>query len=152
MCNDAAWTVGIIYNAGIAAIGVLEHEKHVSKLIDELVQVASEEKDNATQNFLWQFVREQVEDVIHALIVLADLVTRRREEREQDFVFGMLLADAFDDAAVFEDHDGVGVADGGQAVRDHKRGASAQQIQECGGILSVLLQEKKEESFKDKNA
>ena len=30
--------------------------------------------------------------------------------------------------------------------------ASAQQIQECGGILSVLLQEKKEESFKDKNA
>ena len=30
--------------------------------------------------------------------------------------------------------------------------ASSQQIQECGGILSVLLQEKKEESFKDKNA
>jgi len=30
--------------------------------------------------------------------------------------------------------------------------ASAQQIQECGGILSVLLQEKKEESFKGKNA
>ena len=29
---------------------------------------------------------------------------------------------------------------------------SAQQIQECGGILSVLLQEKKEENFKDKNA
>jgi hypothetical protein len=25
---------------------------------------------------------------------------------------------------------------------------SAQQIQECGGILSVLLQEKKEESFR----
>ena len=40
----------------------LEHEKHVSKLIDELVQVASEEKDNATQDFLWQFVREQVEE------------------------------------------------------------------------------------------
>lgn len=32
---------------------------------------------------------------------------------------------ALDDAAVFEDHDGVGVADGGQAVRDHKGGASA---------------------------
>ncbi len=30
--------------------------------------------------------------------------------------------------------------------------ASAQQIQECGGVLSVLLQEKKEESFEDKNA
>ena len=48
-------------------------------------------------------VDRQVEDVIHALIVLADLVTRRREEREQDFVFGMLLADAFDDGpSLFE--------------------------------------------------
>ena len=34
----------------------LEHEKHVSKLIDELVQVASEEKDNATQNFLLSLI------------------------------------------------------------------------------------------------
>ena len=50
-----------------------------------------------------QCVDRQVEDVIHALIVLADLVTRRREEREQDFVFGMLLADAFDDGpSLFE--------------------------------------------------
>ena len=32
-------------------------------------------------------------------------------------------------------------------ISGHK--ASAQQIQGCGGILSVLLQEKKEESFKD---
>ena len=32
----------------------LEHEKHISKLIDELVYLASEEKDNAT--------REQVEE------------------------------------------------------------------------------------------
>ena len=30
--------------------------------------------------------------------------------------------------------------------------ASELQIQECGGILSVRLEEKKEESFKDKNA
>ena len=29
---------------------------------------------------------------------------------------------------------------------------SPQQIQECSGVLSVLLQEKKKESFKDKNA
>ena len=36
--------------------------------------------------------------------------------------------------------------------RESGHKASAQQIQECGGILSVLLQEKKEESFKDKNA
>lgn len=32
---------------------------------------------------------------------------------------------ALDDAAMFEDHDGVGVADGGQAVRNHKCGAAA---------------------------
>ena len=40
----------------------LEHEKHISKLIDELVYLASEEKDNATQDFLWKFVREQIEE------------------------------------------------------------------------------------------
>ena len=30
--------------------------------------------------------------------------------------------------------------------------ASAEQIKVCGGILSVLVHEKKEESFKDKTA
>ena len=39
-----------------------KHECHVSKLIDLLVKIASEEKDNATQDFLWGFVREQVEE------------------------------------------------------------------------------------------
>lgn len=39
-----------------------KHERHVTQLIDLLVNVASEEKDNATQDFLWGFVREQVED------------------------------------------------------------------------------------------
>ena len=51
----------------------LEHEKHVSKLIDDLVQVASEEKDNATQDFLWQFVREQVEDEANVLNIVSHL-------------------------------------------------------------------------------
>ena len=51
----------------------LEHEKHVSRLIDELVQVASEEKDNATQDFLWQFVREQVEDEANVLNIVSHL-------------------------------------------------------------------------------
>lgn len=41
---------------------VYEHECKVSKMIDELVAVASAEKDNATQDFLWGFVREQVEE------------------------------------------------------------------------------------------
>ena len=34
----------------------------MSKLIDNLVSIAAEEKDNATQDFLWGFVREQVEE------------------------------------------------------------------------------------------
>jgi len=35
---------------------------HVSGLIDKIVDIASEEKDKATQDFLWGFVREQVEE------------------------------------------------------------------------------------------
>ena len=41
---------------------VYKHECHVSKMIDELVSVASAERDNATQDFLWGFVRELVEE------------------------------------------------------------------------------------------
>lgn len=41
---------------------VYEHEVHVSELIDKLVDVAAAEKDKATQDFLWGFVREQVEE------------------------------------------------------------------------------------------
>lgn len=41
---------------------VYKHECHVSKLVDSLVSIASAEKDNATQDFLWGFVREQVEE------------------------------------------------------------------------------------------
>ena len=49
---------------------VYEHECHVSKLIDELVDVASAEKDKATQDFLWGFVREQVEEEATAQSIL----------------------------------------------------------------------------------
>lgn len=41
---------------------VYEHECKVSRWIDELVDIASDEKDKATQDFLWGFVREQVEE------------------------------------------------------------------------------------------
>lgn len=41
---------------------VYEHECHVSELINSLVDVASAEKDKATQDFLWNYVREQVEE------------------------------------------------------------------------------------------
>lgn len=41
---------------------VYEHECKVSRWIDELVDLAAEERDKATQDFLWGFVREQVEE------------------------------------------------------------------------------------------
>ena len=41
---------------------IYEHEVHVSGSIDKIVDIASEEKDKATQDFLWGFVREQVEE------------------------------------------------------------------------------------------
>lgn len=41
---------------------VYKHECHVSELINNLVDVAASEKDKASQDFLWSFVREQVEE------------------------------------------------------------------------------------------
>ncbi len=41
---------------------VYTHECHVSELIDRLVDVATAEHDKASQDFLWTFVREQVEE------------------------------------------------------------------------------------------
>ncbi len=41
---------------------VYKHECHVSELINKLVDLASAEKDKASQDFLWGFVREQVEE------------------------------------------------------------------------------------------
>ncbi len=41
---------------------VYKHECYVSELIDSLVDVAASEKDKASQDFLWGFVREQVEE------------------------------------------------------------------------------------------
>lgn len=46
---------------------VYKHERHVSALIDKLVDLAAAEKDKATQDFLWGFVREQVEEEATAL-------------------------------------------------------------------------------------
>ncbi|MFH2007699.1 MAG: ferritin [bacterium] len=53
--------------------GVLEHERHVTGLVNNLVTMALEEKDHATNNFLQWFVGEQVEEeatadgVVHTL-------------------------------------------------------------------------------------
>lgn len=49
---------------------VFEHERRVSAMIDKLVDVAAAEKDKATQDFLWGFVREQVEEEATALNIV----------------------------------------------------------------------------------
>ena len=41
---------------------VYQHECHVSKLIDDLLDVAIKENDKAAQNFINEFVNEQVEE------------------------------------------------------------------------------------------
>ncbi len=41
---------------------VYAHECKVSSLINNLLDIAEAEKDRATEDFLWQFVREQVEE------------------------------------------------------------------------------------------
>lgn len=41
---------------------VYQHECHVSKLIDDLLDVAIKENDKAAQNFIKKFVNEQVEE------------------------------------------------------------------------------------------
>lgn len=49
---------------------VYEHECHVSQLINDLTDMASAEKDKPTQDFLWGFIREQVEEEATAASVL----------------------------------------------------------------------------------
>lgn len=49
---------------------IYKHECHVSALIDKLVDVASSERDKASQDFLWWFVREQVEEEATAQMIV----------------------------------------------------------------------------------
>jgi ferritin len=51
----------------------LEHEQHVTSLIDKCVDVAIEERDHATQSFLKWFVDEQVEEEANASEILDNL-------------------------------------------------------------------------------
>ncbi|MHC4911435.1 MAG: ferritin [Planctomycetota bacterium] len=52
---------------------VYEHEQKVTGLINELVNLAVEEKDHATNSFLQWFVTEQVEEEDNASTVLGQL-------------------------------------------------------------------------------
>ena len=60
-----------------------KHERHVTQLIDLLVKIASEEKDNATQDFLWGFVREQVEEEATVL----NIVEKMRKAGEAGILY-----------------------------------------------------------------
>jgi len=50
---------------------VYEHEKKVTGMINNLMDIAVREKDYATQNFLSWFVKEQVEEEANASEILA---------------------------------------------------------------------------------
>ena len=50
---------------------VYNHEKHVSELIDNMLNIAEEDKDHAARAFLFDFVREQVEEEAMATIIMA---------------------------------------------------------------------------------
>lgn len=52
---------------------VLEHEIKVTNSIDDLIEMARNEKDNATFIFLQWFVTEQVEEVSTATLILEKL-------------------------------------------------------------------------------
>jgi ferritin len=51
----------------------LEHEQFVTELINSLVDVATEERDHATQSFLQWFVDEQVEEEANVTEILDSL-------------------------------------------------------------------------------
>ncbi|QIA08161.1 ferritin [Draconibacterium halophilum] len=51
----------------------LEHEQHVTSLINDLVDIAVEERDHATQSFLRWFVDEQVEEEANVTEILDTL-------------------------------------------------------------------------------
>ncbi|MCL2789382.1 MAG: ferritin [Desulfobulbus sp.] len=54
---ETAWTSPLaVFEA------VLKHERHVTSLINDLIDLAISEKDHATNNFLQWFISEQVEE------------------------------------------------------------------------------------------
>lgn len=52
---------------------VYKHETYVSELIDKMVDIAEEEKDHASRDFLFGFVREQVEEESTAKTIVEQL-------------------------------------------------------------------------------
>ncbi len=60
---------------------VYAHEQKVTGLINDLVNLAMEEKDHATNNFLQWFVAEQVEEEENASSILAKVKKAQGDQR-----------------------------------------------------------------------
>lgn len=86
-------TIQAVFEAALA------HEEHVTKLIYELTDVADDEDDYATENFLQWFVDEQVEEEAVVGAVLADV------KRIGEFGPGIFMLDRELSAIVDEDED-----------------------------------------------
>lgn len=52
---------------------VYEHECKVSSMINNLLDIATSDNDKASQDFFWQFVREQVEEEATASDIVAKI-------------------------------------------------------------------------------
>lgn len=87
---ETSWT-----NALGVAEAVLAHEQHVTGLVNNLVNIAIEEKDHATTNFLQWFVEEQVEEEASVGEVV------RKVKMLQDAPGGMFMLDKEMSARVF---------------------------------------------------
>jgi ferritin len=51
----------------------LEHERHITRLIGQLVDLSLEERDHSTNNFLQWFVAEQVEEEANVAAIVGQL-------------------------------------------------------------------------------
>jgi len=80
---DSNWKTPLI-----AFKQIQKHEQHVTGLIDSLVDLAMEEKDHATLNFLQWFVAEQVEEEAS----VGEIVDKLKLIRED--TSGLFLLDA----------------------------------------------------------
>lgn len=62
------------WNSTIAVYeNILNHERHITKLINNLANIAVEEKDHATQIFLQWFITEQIEEESNVCDILNKL-------------------------------------------------------------------------------
>ncbi|MBB6276010.1 ferritin [Porphyromonas circumdentaria] len=62
---------------------VYEHECLVTSKIEEMVGIASQERDMASQDFFWKYIREQVEEED----TVSGIIDRIKLSKEQSLIF-----------------------------------------------------------------